>query len=158
MSFVGWIVLLLVLAKWAWQIWLERLNRAHALQHADHVPEAFSGVMEPSTYAKAVEYTLARGRFHQWELSYATVVLLIVLFSGVLPLTFEWVRFGESAWAMAGFLFATGVALSLPSLPLDWYHQFRLEERFGFNTTTVRTWWLDRVKGLLLATLLGIRC
>jgi STE24 endopeptidase len=40
-------------------------------------------------------------------------------------------------------------------LPFAWYAQFKLEDRFGFNTTTVKTWVLDRVKGLLLATLLG---
>ncbi|HWI59822.1 MAG TPA: M48 family metallopeptidase, partial [Bacillota bacterium] len=40
-------------------------------------------------------------------------------------------------------------------LPLDWYAQFRLEERFGFNTTTLKLWWLDRLKGLLLALVLG---
>jgi STE24 endopeptidase len=56
---------------------------------------------------------------------------------------------------MAGFLFAAGLASSMVSLPFAWYAQFKLEERFGFNTTTVRTWILDRVKGLLLALLLG---
>jgi STE24 endopeptidase len=40
-------------------------------------------------------------------------------------------------------------------LPLDWYDQFRLEARFGFNTSTQKTWWLDRVKGFLLALVLG---
>jgi STE24 endopeptidase len=84
-------------------------------------------------------------------------VLLIVLFSMVLPWGFhaftQWL--GASAWALAGFLFVTGIALSLPGLPLDWYDQFRLEERFGFNTTTQRLWWLDRLKGLLLGIVLG---
>ena len=56
---------------------------------------------------------------------------------------------------MAGFLFATGAALSIVSLPFAWYAQFKLEERFGFNTTSVKTWLLDRVKGFLLALLLG---
>ena len=42
-----------------------------------------------------------------------------------------------------------------PGLPFDWYAQFKLEERFGFNTTTMKTWVLDRLKGLLLAVLLG---
>jgi STE24 endopeptidase len=45
--------------------------------------------------------------------------------------------------------------MSLPGLPFDWYGQFRLEEKFGFNTTTPKTWWLDRAKGLLLALVLG---
>jgi STE24 endopeptidase len=52
-------------------------------------------------------------------------------------------------------LFAVALALALPGLPLDWYAQFRLEERFGFNTTTPRLWWLDRFRGLLLAVVLG---
>src|SRR5262249_52968184 len=33
--------------------------------------------------------------------------------------------------------------------------QFRLEEKFGFNTTTAKLWWMDRLKGLLLAIVLG---
>jgi STE24 endopeptidase len=45
--------------------------------------------------------------------------------------------------------------MSLPGLPVDWVEQFRLEEKFGFNTTTQKTWWLDRFKGLLLAIILG---
>jgi STE24 endopeptidase len=40
-------------------------------------------------------------------------------------------------------------------LPFEWYGQFRLEEKFGFNTTTQKTWWLDRLKGSLLAAVLG---
>ena len=56
---------------------------------------------------------------------------------------------------MALFLFVVGLGMTLPGLPLDWIEQFRLEQRFGFNTTTQKTWWLDRVKGLLLAIVLG---
>jgi STE24 endopeptidase len=56
---------------------------------------------------------------------------------------------------MAAFLFAIGAALALPGLPLDWHEQFRLEQKFGFNTTTLKTWWLDRLKGFLLTLLLG---
>jgi len=48
---------------------------------------------------------------------------------------FQWFaeRLGISAWAMAGFLFATGWRFSLPGLPLDWYGQFRLEHGSGSN-------------------------
>jgi STE24 endopeptidase len=56
---------------------------------------------------------------------------------------------------MAGFLFATGIALSVPELPFAWYAQFKIEQRFGFNTTTITTWVLDRLKALMLALLLG---
>lgn len=157
MTFVGVIVLALIAAKWAAQIWLERLNLRHVKAHAGHVPEAFRGIVDEGTYKKSVEYTLAKGRLEQIELMYHTVVLLIVLFSGVLPWGFKVVgqHLGGSAWAMAAFLFITGLALSLPNLPLEWYSQFRLEQRFGFNTTTQKLWWLDRLKGLLLGAVLG---
>jgi STE24 endopeptidase len=56
---------------------------------------------------------------------------------------------------MAAFLWLAGAAMAIPGLPLDWYAQFSLEQRFGFNTSTPATWWMDRLKALLLALLLG---
>ena len=151
------VVTALILAKWAASLWLERLNRRTVLAHADAVPEAFKGVMDETTYAKSVQYTLASARLSRVEITYDSIVLLVVLFSGVLPWVFglftRWL--GTSAWAMAAFLCAVGVALALPSLPLHWYDQFRLEARFGFNTTTQKVWWMDRLKGLLLGLALG---
>jgi STE24 endopeptidase len=151
------VVCALILAKWAAQLWLERLNRRYVLAHAGTVPEAFQGVVDEATYGKSVQYTLAKGRFDQIEATCSTAVLLAVLLSAVLPWGFhafaQWL--GSSAWAMAAFLLVTGFALSLPGLPLDWYDQFRLEERFGFNTTTRKLWWMDRLKGLLLGIVLG---
>jgi STE24 endopeptidase len=152
------VVAILILAKWAVELWLARLNRAHVLLHAGAVPEAFREIIDPAAYTKSVEYTLAKSRLHQWELLWSTFVLLAVLFSGVLPRYFGLFaeHFGTSVWSMAAFLFTTGIALSLTGLPFDWYLQFRLEERFGFNTTTQKLWWLDRAKGLLLAVLIGL--
>ena len=154
---VGLLVLGLILAKWTAQIWLERLNLRHVLALAGRVPEAFKEIVDEATYAKSVQYTVAKSRLYQLETTYNCAILLGVLYSGVLPwglgLFTHWL--GGSARASAAFLFATGLALSVPGLPLDWYEQFRLEERFGFNTTTQKLWWLDRLKGLLLAILLG---
>jgi STE24 endopeptidase len=151
------VVTALVVVKWAAALWLERVNRRNVLAHAVAVPDAFKGVMDDATYAKSVQYTLANARLSQVETTYDSVVLLLVLFSGALPWAFgsfaRWL--GTSAWAMAAFLCVVGVALSLPSLPLHWYDQFRLEARFGFNTTTQKLWWLDRLKGLLLGIGLG---
>ncbi len=150
-------VWLLIVARWAAQLWLQRLNRRHVLAHAGAVPETFRHVMDEAAYARSVQYTLAKGRLEQVEATWDAAVLLAVLFSAVLPWGFQrcaaWL--GCSAWAMGAFLLATGVALSLLGLPLEWYHQFRLEQRFGFNTTTPRLWWVDRLKGWLLAVGLG---
>lgn len=144
----------LIAARWLAQLWLERLNQRHVQANANHLPEAFKGVMDDATYAKSVEYTLANSRFTQFEATFNLVVLAAVLFSGVLP----WIASlfsANSIWTQAAFIFAAFTALGIMGLPLQWWDQFRLEERFGFNTTTQKTWWLDRAKGFLLAVGLG---
>jgi STE24 endopeptidase len=158
MQMLAVLVLLLIVARWAVEWWLAWLNQKHVLRHAAEVPAAFRDFVDEPTYRRSVDYTLAKSRFGRMADAFDTLVLIVVLFSGVLPWVFTAFgsRFGESVWAMAAFLFLIGVALSLPGVPFDLYAQFKLEERFGFNTTTVRTWILDRVKGLLLALTLGL--
>ncbi len=156
-SLVVAIVLLLILARWAAQLWLEQLNQRYVLARAGAVPEAFKGVIDEATYGRSVQYTLEKGRLEQIEATWDSAVLLAVLFSGVLPWGFQaWTRaLGGSAWALGGFLLLIAIALAVPGLPLDWYDQFRLEARFGFNTTTPKLWWTDRLRGLLLGIVLG---
>lgn len=148
----------LILLKWVVEFCLTRLNRSHVLQHKNAVPEPFREIIDPATYAKSIDYTLARSQLGQWESAWSTLILVTVLISGVLPAVFDVFvdRFGTSSWSMAGFLFAVTTALSLVGIPFDWYGQFRLEERFGFNTTTQKLWWIDRMKGLLLGAAIGI--
>lgn len=157
MSAVAWIVVGLILARWLAQLGLERLNLSHVRAHAETVPAAFEATVDKATYARSVSYTLARGRFSQVQEGFDTGLLLAVLFSGVLPWGFEQcvVRFGPGIWVMAAFIFAAGMALTVVGLPMAWWEQFRLEERFGFNTSTQQTWWVDRFKGLALSLILG---
>jgi STE24 endopeptidase len=151
------IALVLILARTIAELWLSRLNQRHVLAHADEVPPAFCEMVDEATYRRSVDYTLAKSRFGEVVRLFDAVLLIAVLFSGILPWAFGkfTAAFNTSVWAMAGFLFGIGIAVSIVSLPFGWYAQFRLEERFGFNTTTIRTWVLDRLKGLLLAALLG---
>jgi STE24 endopeptidase len=152
------IALVLILSRAIAELWLSRLNQQHVRAHANEVPPTFREIVDEPTYRRSVEYTLAKSRFGEVITLFDAVLLIGLLFSGVLPWAFEKFTgaFGTSVWAMTGFLFATGIILSIVSLPFAWYAQFKLEERFGFNTTTVKTWVLDRVKGLLLAVLLGL--
>src|SRR4029077_14059296 len=124
---------------------------------ANEVPPVFRGIIEAAMYRRSVDYTLAKSSFGNIVHVFDTVVLIAVLFSGLLPWAFgkSSVSLGTSTLAMAGFLFLTGIALSIPGLPFAWYAQFKIEERFGFNTTSMKTWIADRIKGLLLALLLG---
>src|SRR6185437_9528527 len=117
----------------------------------------FRRVVDESTYRRSNDYTLVRSRFGNIVNLFDAVVLIAVPFSGLLPWAFGKfsASFGTSILAMAGFLFVTGIALSIAGLPFAWYAQFKIEQRFGFNTTTTKTWIADRFKGLLIAVLLG---
>src|SRR6266446_10168944 len=139
----------LVLARAIAELWLSRLNQRYVRVNADEVPSAFRGMVDEPTYRRSVDYTLGKSRFGEAVTLFDAVLLIGLLFSGVLPWAFAsfTAAFGTSVLAMAGFLFATGFALSIVSLPFAWYAQFKLEDRFGFNTTTVKTWVLDRLKG-----------
>ena len=151
------IALVLILARAITEVWLSQINQRHVRAQANEVPIAFRGVIDDATYRRSVDYTLAKGRFGDIANLFDAVLLIAVLFSGVLPWAFGSFTssLGASIWAMAGLLFVVGVALSILGLPFAWYAQFKLEGRFGFNTSTMRTWVFDRVKGFLLALLLG---
>ena len=146
-----------IVLKLAVQFWLDWLNCRHVCAQAAAVPAAFKATIDETTYARSVQYTLAKSRLSQCEDTCDAAILVLLLFSGLLPWGFSLFtkRLGESVWAMAAFLFVAGVVLALPGLPFNWYARFRLEERFGFNTATPKLWWSDKLKALLLGLVLG---
>lgn len=157
MSWLPEAVLLLVAARLVAQLALEALNRAEARLHAGVLPGGLAGIMDEATYAKASDYTLAKSRFTAFELVCDAVVLVAAVFSGLLP--WLWARIDAlapgAAWSGALFLVVAGILLSLPGLPLGWWAQFRLEQRFGFNQSTVGLWVSDQLKGAAVGVALG---
>lgn len=155
---IAWLAGGLIGARLLADVLLERLNQRQLDRVAGEVPEAFRGIVDEATYRRTVEYTRARSRLSRIESVWSAAVLCVVLFSGLLPAIWDFhaTRLGAGAWSVAGFLFAAMTVVSFADLPLDWYAQFRLEERFGFNTTTQKLWWIDRLKGLLVGAVLVI--
>jgi STE24 endopeptidase len=121
------------------------------------LPADLEGVYKPKDYCKSQEYIRATTRFGLVGSSFALFLLLAFWFSG----GFNWFDQVVRAWNLAplvsGLLYI-GIlvfAYSLLTLPFSIYGTFVIEDRFGFNKTTLRTFFLDRVKGLGLALLLG---
>jgi len=144
-------------AKMAADVVLTSLNRREIARHAGAVPPAYAGVMDAPTYAKAVDYSLAKNAFARREELYGAVVLAGLVFSGVLPWSLAaWTGLaGGATWSQALWLVLVGLGLAVPSLPFDWWGTFRLEARFGFNKSTVRLWIVDKLKMAALAAALG---
>jgi STE24 endopeptidase len=153
------LIVVAIVLRLAAQLALAWLNAREVRRHETAVPEAVRGVMDDAEYRRSVAYTLAKNRFGIVTDAADAVLLVLVLVSGVLPWAWEaWLRAAGSAapWSGALFLVLVSVALSVPGLPFEWWAQFRLEARFGFNRSTLSLWVTDRVKGLVLTALIGM--
>lgn len=145
-------VLVVILTRLAWETCLTLLNMAEVRQHSQAPPEALRPVMDEGTYAKSVDYTLAKARFGLFCDAYGVVILLAVLFSGLLPWSYGVLEglMAPSVWRESLFVIVVFTVLAIPGLPLEHHAQFRLEERFGFNKSTLGLWITDKLKGLLV--------
>jgi STE24 endopeptidase len=157
MNTVLLVFLLLLLAKVLAEVVLDLLNRREVVRHARQLPDGLTGIMDDATYRKAVDYTLAKNRFSIFENLYSAVILAVIILSGLLPWLYAVFMegLGSAVWVNALFIIATLLLVSLPSMPLEWWAQFRLEERFGFNKNTPRLWLTDKVKGLAIGLVIG---
>ena len=155
---VLWVTAVLMVLRLAADLVLSALNRAEVRRHAAEAPPAVAAIMDRETYAKTVDYTLAKSRFGVLTDVFDTLVLLLVLFGGVLPMLFN-VAAGwsgpDATWNHALFILIAGVLLAIPSLPFEWWEQFRLEQKFGFNKSTPGLWVADKLKGVALMFAIG---
>jgi STE24 endopeptidase len=152
------IVAILLVLRLAGELVLAALNRAEVRRHATVPPPAVAAIMDNETYAKSVAYTLAKSRFGMITDLFDTLVLALVIFGGVLPVLFA--RIGDwgapgAVWDDALFVLAVTVLMSIPALPFEWWSQFRLEEKFGFNKSTAGLWIADKMKGVALLFAIG---
>ncbi|RLC60517.1 MAG: M48 family peptidase, partial [Chloroflexi bacterium] len=120
-------------------------------------PPALEGVYQPEEYRKAQEYIRTNTRFDVVTDTFSLLVLLSFWFAGGFNYLDQVVRSWSFDPIVRGLLYIGILMLgySLLTLPFSIYHTFVIEERFGFNRTTPRTFLLDRIKGLGLAALLG---
>jgi STE24 endopeptidase len=147
-------ILAVMLADFALGLIVRALNARAA---TPQVPPEFADVYDAERYARAQDYLQVNSRF-------ATVADLIST-----PLMVGFLMLGGFGWVDGliadlgfgpigtGLLFCGLLALasSLLGLPFSIYRTFVIEERFGFNKTTRKTFILDRVKGLVLGGLIG---
>lgn len=152
-----WLILALMLLRLAGELVLSALNRAEVRRHAVPPPAA-AAIMDAPTYAKAVAYTLEKSRFGMITEIFDTLVLALVIFGGILPRLFDsTTAWGgpDTVWDDALFILFAASLMSIPSLPFEWWEQFRLEQKFGFNKSTPALWISDKLKGLALMFAIG---
>jgi len=141
---------------------LSILNINFTLKNCELAPPNFEAHIDKSTYARSVRYTLRKARFGLVQSVAGRILVLIVLFTGAAGTLDALVSsMGLSAyWQGLVFLILVSVLLWVVGLPSSLYLQFVIEEEFGFNTTSLRTFFGDIAKRapialLILAALLG---
>ncbi len=151
------VFIILLGLKTVFEIWLEWLNRRHVEKASGSIPEPFRDFTDLETYQKSVEYTLTKSRFGLVETFFDAALIAIVVLGGILPWMYGSLIdvFGNNLWSQGLALLAISIIFSLFSLPFEWWQQFRLEDRFGFNKSTLKLWITDKIKGMILGLIIG---
>jgi STE24 endopeptidase len=121
-------------------------------------PPEVAGVFDEARWEELRRYARVRTRFGLVRGTFDITVLLTFWGVGGFAWLDRWTRGLGLPWLATGVLFigVLAVASLLLSTPFEAWSTFVIEERFGFNRTGLGTFVLDRLKGLLLALLLGL--
>ncbi len=154
MNIYGIIILATLVGSYLLEIISEVLN-LRALK--SDLPADFADVYDEERYRKSQEYTRIRTRFGWIRSTVGLLVILAFWFSGGFNWLDLWVRSWGYSELVTGLLYM-GIlffANFLISLPFSVYSTFVIEEKFGFNKTTPKTFVLDIVKGIALSVVIG---
>lgn len=121
------------------------------------LPKEFEDVYDEETYQKSQEYTKVNTRFGILTSTFNLIVLLVFWFAGGFNWLDQIVRGWElgTIWTGLAYIGILILFKTILSLPFSIYSTFVIEERFGFNKTTPKTFVLDMLKGLGLSIVLG---
>ena len=151
--FVSFIILTLLV-----RFWLASRHIRHVLAHRAAVPLEFAEKIRLAAHQKAADYTIARTKFGLLTLLINTLVLVgFTLLGGLQWLSLQIFQLtGPGMTYQLGLLAAFALISGAIDLPFDYYKQFSLEQRFGFNKMSKGLFFGDMVKGALLGAAIGL--
>lgn len=140
------------------RFWLASRQIRFVQQHRAAVPQQFSEKITLASHQKAADYTIAKTKLGIVDLFVGAIVLLaLTLFGGLQWLSSHLLPvLGTGMIYQLGLLVSFSVITGLIDLPLDYYRQFVLEEKFGFNKMTVRLFFTDMIKNIFIGALIGL--
>lgn len=121
------------------------------------LPESLRGIYDEKEYERFRNYKCENNRFEWFSSTVSFLVMLGFLCLG----GFGWWNGIVVSWfdhpVLQTLVFMLGLSLAsgIISLPFDWYATFRIEEKYGFNKTTGKTYLADLVKGMALSGIIG---
>ena len=147
-----------VLATLMVKMWLSTRHIRYVSQHRAAVPEQFAQKIPLAAHQKAADYTIAKTQLKLVLLMVNAAVLIgFTLLGGLQWLSINLISFtGPGMLYQIGLIAAVAIISEIIDLPLDFYKQFRLEEKFGFNKMTLGLFFSDMIKHTLIGALIGL--
>ena len=138
--------------------WLSTRQIRHIRAHQEKVPEQFAGSISLASHQKAAAYTVAKTRFALVSLIVETVVLLSFTLLGGLEKLSDWIHgwTGNNMIYQIALIALTSIIVGAIDVPFDYWQQFVLEEKFGFNKMTPALFVGDIVKSAILGVIIGL--
>lgn len=154
MNLHGIVILVALLAAYGLRLVAGILNVRHM---AEEPPQQLADAIDPDDYRRSREYTRVRTRFGLAAGGFDLAVLLGFWLAGGFGVLDDWVRRAGLGEIGTGLAFIGILTLASTALSVPWsvWSTFVIEERFGFNRSTPRTFVLDRLKGLGLTVAIG---
>jgi STE24 endopeptidase len=148
------IILGLLLADFIFERFLAYLNYT---QWNDQLPAELVGIYDEEKYRKQQAYEKANSRFSLLTSSFSFLLMfLMFMFAGFAYVNQIALSFSTNPILVALVFFGILLfASDLLNTPFSVYDTFVIEEKFGFNKTTPKTFILDKIKGWLIAAVIG---
>ncbi len=121
------------------------------------IPKPLEGIYDKEQYEKSQQYHNVLNRFGNFSATVSFIAIIVILYFGLFGTLHEWLQPYASSEVMMSLLFF-GVLYfgsDILGLPFSLYGTFVIEEKFGFNKTTVKTFIMDKLKGYLITIVLG---
>ncbi len=148
------IILSIVLFDFAVSTILEILNTNHQNKP---LPESLQDIYDKTAYQKSIDYQKAHTNFGFIQSGLSTIITLAALYTGLFGVYNDYLRSFTTQPIVLSLLFFGGIFLfsELIGLPFQYYNTFVIEEKFGFNKSTIQLFIADKLKGYLLTLVIG---
>ena len=139
-------------------LWLNHRQIRYILQHRDEVPAAFKDQIEIQAHQKAANYTAAKTRVSTLSSLLSTILLILFTFAGgINEISVACIQMINNELAAGVALIFSVILLShFVDIPIELYQTFKIEQKFGFNKTTVKQYLKDQALQLTLMLIIGI--
>jgi len=153
-TFVFYCILAILIGEFIVSTTLNYLNSKH---FKDAVPEDLKDVYNEEEYQKSQSYKLTNYRFGIFTSIFSLTLILSFLIFGGFGWVDNYVSNNTSNPILQALLFFGIIMIGsdILSTPFSIYQTFVIEEKFGFNKTTPKTFILDKVKGWLMIIVIG---